>query len=192
MSTNDFAKLAQDKFSFLVSEYSFCCVEATNYVVRFESDKVFVSVRYDASRSFELDVEVGELNVLYGGEERPFNLGEILRLEGAEKKERYTFFQASEPEALTNCTARLALLLSTYGVEFLKGNKYSFKRLSTFREKECNQYALETELTDIRRKVQVAWKDKNYSRVVELYQPVEDVISEAEKKKLAFAKKQIK
>ncbi len=192
MSANEFVKLAKEKFDFLISEYNFRCVEATNYIVRFEDDKVFVSVRYDASRSYELDVEVGQLNVLFNGQERPFNLGEILRLAGVAEKENYTFFQASELSILVNCVTRLASLLSTYAVDFLQNNKFSFKRLSDLREKECNQYELETKLTCIRKEVQIAWKNKDYSKVAELYKPVEYAISDAERKKLTFAQKQVK
>lgn len=192
MSANEFVKLAKDKFGFLISEYNFRCVEATNYIVRFEGDKVFVSVRYDANRSYELDVEIGQLNALFSGQERPFNLGEILRLEGVAEKEYYTFFQANDSSALVNCIARLAFLLSNYAVGLLKNNIFSFKRLSDLREKECNQYELKTKLIHIRKEVRIAWKSKDYSKVAELYKPVEYAISEAEKKKLIFSQKQIK
>lgn len=187
-----FAKLAQDEFSFLVSKYNFRCAAATNYVVRYESDEVFVAVRYDATRSYELDVEIGQLNVLYGGEERPFNLGEVLRLEGVAEKENYTFFQASDSVALTNCVARLSSLLSAHAAELLQNNKFSFKRLSDLREKECDQYELETNLAHIRREAQIAWKNRDYPKVASLYKPVENAISELERKKLVFAQKQMK
>ena len=52
-----------------------------------------MTVRYDANRSYELDVEVCQLGVLFNGRERLFNLGEILRLNGAAEKENYTFFK---------------------------------------------------------------------------------------------------
>ncbi|MDO6705964.1 hypothetical protein [Photobacterium sp. 1_MG-2023] len=192
MSTNNFESLVQKGFSFLVSDYHFRCVEVTNHVVRFESDKVFVAVRYDADRSYELDVEIGELNVLYGGQERPFNMGEILRLEGVAEKERYTFFQASTPSVLANCVAKLSSLLSTYAVELLQHNEFVFKRLSGLRERECDQYELKSKLAHIRREVQISWKNKDYAKVATLYKPVESSISDAEKKKLAFAEKQVK
>lgn len=192
MIASDFANLVQKEFLFLVSDYRFRCIEATHYVVRFESDEVFVAVHYDADRSYELDVEIGELNVLYGGQERPFNLGEVLRLVGVAEKERYMLFQASTPSALAKCLAKLSSLLSAYAIELLQHNKLAFKRLSDLRERECDQYVLETKLARIRREVQIAWKNKDYAKVAELYKPVENAISDAEKKKLAFAEKQVK
>lgn len=191
MITSDFPNLVQKDFSFLVADYRFRCVKATNYAVRFESDEVFVVVHYDAGRSYELDVEIGELNILYNGQERPFNLGEVLRLEGVAEKERYTLFQASTLPALSNCVAKLSSLLSVYAVELLQHDKFAFKRLSDLREKECDQYELEAKLAHIRREVQIAWRNKDYAKVAKLYKPVESAISDAEKKKLAFAEKQL-
>lgn len=192
MIVSDFPSLVQKEFSFLVSDYRFRCVKATNYAVRFESDEIFVVVHYDAGRSYELDVEIGELNVLYGGQERPFNLGEILRLERVTQKEGRALFQANTHSALSNCIARLSSLLSAYAVELLQHNKFAFKRLSGLREKESNQYELETKLTHIRREVEIAWVNKDYARVVKLYKPVEFAISDSEKRRLAFAEKQAK
>lgn len=187
---SDFPNLVQKEFSFLVSDYHFRCVEATSHKVRFESDEVFVVVHYDADRSYELDVELGELNVFYSGQERPFNMGEILRLEGAAKKETYKIFQASTLSALSSCIAKLSSLLSAYAVELLQHNKFAFKRLSNLREKECGQLELQARLSHIRKDVQSAWKKKDYAKVAKLYRSVESAITDAEKKKLAFAEKQ--
>ena len=82
-------------------------------------------------------------------------------------------------------------MVSTYAVEFLQNTEFSFRRLENLCEGECDQYELETKLDHVRRAVQIAWKKKDYLKVAELYKPVEDFISEAEKKKLYFARKQI-
>lgn len=192
MVTIDFPSLVQKEFSFLVSDYLFRCVKGSDREVRFESNEIFVVVHYDIGRSYELGVEIGELNVLYNEQERPFNLGEVLRLEGVEKKENYDTFQANTLPAISNCIAKLALLLSTYAIGLLQYNKFAFRRLSDFREKESDQYELKTKLAHIRREVQIAWKSKDYAKVARLYKPVESTISNAERKKLHFAEKQIK
>ncbi len=189
---SEFIRLVQDKFLFLTSKYGFRCKSSTSDFVRYESDKVFVVVHFDSIRSYEIGVEVGQLEALYNGQERPFNLGEILRLEGVAEKENYTIFQADTSAALESGLSRLALLLSSYAVDYLQNDRFSFKRLSDFREKECNQYELETRLVHIRKEVRKAWENKDYVKVVELYKPVENAITAAEKKKLDFARKKIK
>ncbi|HFD11997.1 MAG TPA: hypothetical protein ENJ32_05980 [Crenotrichaceae bacterium] len=191
MIDKNFPELIQDEFSYLVENYGFHCVSATVFDVRFESDTVFVDVRYDANRSYEIGIEVGQKNVLFDGKERPFNLGEILRLRGVAEKEGYKAFQAADSVSLINCISRLSSWLEIYAVDFLQNDRFSFKRLSDFREKECDQYELETKLSHIRREVQIAWSNKDYLKVLELYQPVESFLSEVEKKKLAFAQRQI-
>jgi len=187
----EFSELAQEKFSFLIDKYRFRCISVTAFDVRYESDKIFVVVHYDANRSYEVGVEIGQKNVLFDGKERPFNLGEVLRLNGVAEKEGYKSFQAVDPVSLIYCLSRLSSWLEVYAIDFLKNDRFSFKRLSDFREKECDQYELETKLSHIRREVQIAWSNKDYSKVSELYKPVENFLSEAEKKKLAFAQRQM-
>jgi hypothetical protein len=188
---NNFTKLAQDKFSFLVDKYGFRCVTATPFYVRFESNKIFVTINYDKNRSYEVDVEIGQKDALFNEMERPFSLSEILREKGVAEKETYKTYQAADPICLANCVSRLSRWLEIYAAEFLQNDRFSFKRLSDFRKKECDQYELETKLFHIRSEVHIAWNKKDYPRVSELYQSVENYLSEAEKKKLTFAKHQI-
>jgi hypothetical protein len=192
MNVSSFVSLVGDNFEFLVIDYGFSRVKESDYQVRFESKNVFVDVRYDADRSYELGVEVGQLKALFDGQERPFNLGEILRVEGVIDKEKYRDFQVSDNVALGNCITKLASLVSSYAKDYLTNNKFSFKRLSDLREKECDQLELKNKLIRIRQEAQSAWKNKDYSRVVDLYRRVENIISESERKKLTFAEKHIK
>lgn len=111
-------------FDSLISEYGFQCVRVEKNRVRFESDKVFVKIGYDAFRSYELDCAVGLLSDK--GQKRPMSLMEILRLANAEKKEFYTIIQASTPERLEKHVPRLADLLERYGREFLLGKHEIF------------------------------------------------------------------
>lgn len=187
-----FSDLVKDKFSFLIHQYSFICADENESCVRFESREVFVSVHYDANRSYEIGVEIGQKDALYSGQERPFNLEEVLRLKGVEEKKGYRTFQAADSTALENCISRFAVWLETYATDLLKNDQFSFKRLSDLREKECDQYELEAKLSHIRREAQVSWSKKDYMKVLELYLPVEKYLSDSEKKKLAFVQRQIK
>ncbi|WP_353666536.1 hypothetical protein [Marinomonas sp. THO17] len=189
MDSGIFGSLVRKSFNFLISEYGFSVVKEDGFQVRFENDDVFLTVHYDANRSYELDVEIGQLKVLFNGEERPFNLGEVLRTERAAEGRGYRALQASDSDALESCITKLAALVSLNAKDYLLDNKFSFKRLSNLREEECNQYELKMKLEGVRREAQMAWQDKDYAKVVSLYKPVESIITEAEKKKLSFAEK---
>ncbi len=188
---DEFLDLVRNQFSFLESEFGFRCVAAGSHSVRFQSEKVFVTIHYDSRRSYELGVEVGQIDLLFDGEERPFTLVEILRMQGVDKREDYTFFQASTSKALAGCIERLAYLLLTYGKELLENNVFYFKSLSAFRERESDRYALQSKLTSVRSKLQKAWNNKDYLKVVELLQPFEKHISDLERKKLEFARRRL-
>ena len=187
--TLEFKNSVVKSFDFLQSDHSFSCVNANEYSVRYESDTVFVSVRFDNGRSFELDVEIGLRGVLYDGQERPFNLGEVLRLKGVEEKEGYTFLQASTQQRLENAINRLSSLLKLYATDLLDGNRFVFKSLADLRLKEGEEYALKRDLKLIRSEVKKAWKEKDFAKVVNLYSPIKSHITAAEKKKLEYAEK---
>ncbi len=187
----DFKDSVLKSFDFLQSAYLFHCVEANDYSVRYENDTVFVVVLFDQGRSFELDVEIGQKGVLYGGQERPFNIGEVLRFKEVEKKEHYSFLQASDQTHLRNAINRLSVLLEKYGDDFLKGNRFAFKSLIDHRINECEEYAAARDLKFIRSEAEKAWREKDYRKVVSLYGPVKSQISGSEKKKLDYAERHL-
>lgn len=191
MVENFFISLVLEKFRFLCIEYKFYVVQKDDYLIRFESNEVFLTVHYDASRSYELDVEIGQLTSLFNGQERPFNLGEILRTEGVAAGKKYKAFQAMAPDVLESCISNLALLVYMNAKSYLLNNAFSFKRLSDFREKECEQYSLKKKLVSVRRDAQVAWSNKDYLKVIALYKSIEPMINEIEKKKLCIAQKYV-
>lgn len=191
MESNVFGALVRENFNFLIAEYGFSLIKESDCQVRFESDHVFVIVHYDAERSYELDVEIGQLKALFNNEERPFNLGEVLRTERVFEGNKYRSFQACSSDILEKGVSKLALLLSLNAKDYLLNNKFSFKRLSDLRKSESDQYELEAKLANIRREAKLAWQKKDYYKVVSLYGAVESMLSSAEKKMLHIAKKNI-
>lgn len=178
-------------FHFLESGYSFHCVDANELCVRYESDKVFVVVRFDNGRSFELDVEIGQRDILYNGKERLFNMGEVLRLKGVEKKEGYSFLQASGQSSLENAIDTLSGYLEKYGNDLLKGNRLTFKSLIDLRLREGEEYAIARDLRFIRHEAEKAWKKRDYRKFVSLYDPIKPYMTGSEKKKLEYAERKL-
>ena len=186
-----FSKHTHKYFDYLVSAYLYQCVGSSEDCVRYENDDVFVNVRFDNGWSYELDVEVGQKGVLFNGQERPFNLGEILRLRGVEKKEKYTFVQTSNQEYLINAIEHLAELLKRYAKDFLQGDQAAFLSITSLRERECEDYEIEQELKSVRNEVAKAWDKKDFEKIIQLYTPVERYITPSEMKKLEYAKNHV-
>ncbi|TMP32586.1 hypothetical protein [Pseudoalteromonas rubra] len=191
MNSIDFENLVNNEFKFLENKYGFSCVSSSLEAARYESSDIFVAIRYDANRSYELGVEIGQLKALFNGQERPFSLNEVLRIHKLKEAGIHSAVQASSHEAVANCLTKMASQLSQYGSDLLSNDVFAYKRLAVQREKECNDYELQTKLLHIRSDAQTAWKNKDYKQVIALFEPVKDELSDAELKKLNYAQKKI-
>jgi hypothetical protein len=66
-----------------------------------------------------------------------------------------------------------------------------FERLRVQRQAWTRDFAREVNLYQARRKLDAAWHDKNYAKIVELLEPICEELTSIELKKLDYAKKQI-
>ena len=180
-------KVATKKFAFLESEYGFKCVKAGPWLVRYQSKLIFIDIRFDGERSYELGCEIGRNDNLRGSLKVPFNFGEVVRSKGYSEKDVVTFFQVTSSENLEKFVKKLADFLITYAQDLLDGSVESFNRVADFREKECEAYALETDLGYMRNQLDHAWKNKNFKKVIKLLEPLKANLKQSELKKLSFA-----
>ena len=181
--------IATKEFNFLDSEYGFKCVKSGPWLVRYRSKLVFIDIRFDGERSYELGCEIGRNDDLRGSLIIPFNLGEIIRSKGHSEKDIKSFFQVTNSESLKKFVKELANQLKTYAHDLLAGSNESFNRVADFRGKECEEYALETELKHMRSQLDITWQKKNYKRVIELLTPLKKNLDQSELKKLNYALK---
>jgi hypothetical protein len=176
-------------FDPLAGQHGLRCVSSTPEIVRFANGKVFLQVRFSASGSFEVGVEVGEIPTSADLSERPFNLAEVLRLQASPDAIYVERLRASRPDVLTCAVERLSVLTEKYAFGLLDGVAADFVRLGEFRGKECVEYALSCDLRYAREDAERAWANKNYLAVVKAYKPFETALTEVERKRLAFAEK---
>lgn len=175
-------------FSFLVDDFCFSCVSQYVTYVRYESDSVFLNV-YHGRSSFELNVEIGERVNKRDMSENPFTIGEILKLVNPGEAKEYRPYQASKAESVKKCVDELAHLVKTYANMALCGDHAFFQEVSGIRRQSSDELLRMWELNRVRREVETAWRDKNFRRVVEIYEPVEKDLTPAEVRKLEYAKK---
>jgi hypothetical protein len=183
-----FAEAVTSTFNFLLEDFSFRCVRKDVTIVRFESNSVFLNV-YHGRISFELNVEIGELTA--GGElpENPFTIGEILHLVNPKEAITYHPYQVHTADSVKRFVAELAQLVKEYAVPALIGDHDFFRRVADVQAKRSNAYMKELRLNRTRTEVETAWHQKNYPRVIELYDSMHEDLTPAEAKRLAYAKK---
>lgn len=191
MNSINFENAVNTEFKFLEYSYGLRCVSTSPVMVRYQNNNVFVVIRYDVNRSYELMVEIGQMQALFNGLERPFSLSEILSFNRVNEANIHSAFQASTPESVANCLTMMANQLSKYGSDFINNDVTAFKRLSEQRDKECNDYELQTKLRYIRNDAQTAWKNNDYKQIIALFEPIKDVLRDSEIKKLNYAYKHI-
>lgn len=177
-------------FSFLIEEYGFQIIETKPTFVRFESPLVFVNV-YHGRLSSELGLEIGPIKQSSSRLESRYSLSDILDSVDKRKEENYTFFQASTKERVKKYVAKAAELVRKYGVDALKGDSATFERLRAIQAHNSQDYLKEIKLGRIRPKAEEAFRRKDYSKVVELLEPVRAELRPSELKKLEYSKKHL-
>lgn len=191
MKPEEFASLVREVFAFLEREYAFAFSWRSGYMVRFDSPRVFVTVVYDATRSYELGVEIGLRAGIEWNIERPFELWTILRSVGQSELFEAKSAVQSRPSDLRKNLEKLADLVRQHASALLIGDIEAFRTLGRQWDADCAAYALETALRYARQNAEKAWKQGKYQEVVKELEPVADHLSPAEQKMLAIARKRV-
>lgn len=184
-----FSKEARRHFDPVAQQFGLTSVVCTESSLRYENDKVFLNVNFDSARSFELGVEIGKKDARYPGP--PFDLAEVLRLRGVQDSLAVNALVVSDPSWLKDALARLADLTMKHASDFLTGNDLSFAQVAKWRNKESAELALASKLRYARADAEAAWIAKDFKKVVKALEPVEAHLSEAEKKRLDYSRKQV-
>jgi hypothetical protein len=195
-----FAAQAAAAFKFLVSDYGFDSPDVRRPTVRvrpmvrddfeevrFESNKVFVSIWRCPSR-LEWDVEVGLLRPKPDQEERFSVLGDLAVLV-APNDDRSRSTPMWPDKLLPRALAERAQMLKECGSSALVGDAPLFEKLSAVRSKRTRAYWLARHVADATTKAADAFRREDWSDVVSLLDPVSADLSPAQRKKLEYARK---
>lgn len=173
-------------FNFLVSDYGYALLpsSATSYVVSYASGSVTVEAMYDASHSFELDIRLS--NTEAGSTIESFSLHEIVHAGGSS---RFRTPQVADERPVANALENCAMVLKEYGDNFLRGDFFSFRRLSKYREQRSTEHEISTTVKMVKAKADLAWQKKNYMDVFSLLDSIRKHLSDADLKKLEYCEK---
>jgi hypothetical protein len=185
-----FPAIVISAFEFLVKDFSFSCVKRDATYVRYESSAAFVNI-YHGRASFELNVEIGERVVDGRVPENSFTIGDILYFVNPQIAEDYRPYQVTNTESVRKFVNELAHLVKDYATPALQGDHAFLQRVSEIQLQRSDNLVRGWELNRVRKDVEIAWRDKDFKRVIQLFEPFEKYLTPAEVKKLEFAKKKI-
>lgn len=178
-------------FHFLIKDYDFKCAKTESTYIRYESDFIFVNV-YHGRRSYELGVEIGKLEKNHPIQENGYSIGEIMDLMDVRKDLKFTFFQASSKDQVQILVRKLAGYVKRYAKPILDGDYGIFEKIRILRKNKSDTYIREIDLRNIREMADIAWRQKDYVKFVELYNQVKDALTSIEAKKLDYARKKLR
>lgn len=179
-----FTEIAKREFSFLESA-GFSLVECSSTELLYQSEAVSVAVRRDP-RDGEVDVYFAPHP---NNERTEHSLTALLALEGIARERRP--FQVYDESLLGPFLEKLAAETQTVAARLLQGDRMAFRRLAVFGKAELDKYWREMNFRHVRPEADNAWHARAFERFIALYAPFEDYLSEAEKAKLAYARRHV-
>jgi len=177
-----FVSVALPAFDFLISEFGYRLVANDRRSnIKYASDRSFVRIDYEYG--FEIEVTVGLLDDPSSAV--PLRL--IVELGGGELE---PLIQASTEERLRTYLPLLAMRLREFGRDALSGNRAVFDTLRRMADAEARATTSDLMQRQLHRKIESAWRDKDYATLVLLLEslpsrtPVDD-------KRLRYAREQL-
>ncbi len=170
------------EFSFLTDKYGFECGLIDNWTVKYTLLDKSISVIYDGSRSYEVDV-------LFEKEEElnSFHLSEFFQYFNESFLLSYMINETSNIE----CTMHdISKHIKSHISEYIN-DPHIFKSLAEQRKINSDKYYIDNELTYIREQATKAWKQRDYMKIVKLFSSKQQYLTSSEVKKLTYAKKML-
>ena len=142
--------------------------------VRYQSSISWLEIWYDR---FSLYVNIGLMN-----SDLKESLWAIKLFKTGEAKS--VSYMASTEEALERGLYRLANYVKLYCDEALTGNIDFYKKVRQELDTANAKAELQSRIHDIEMHAKVAWENKDYAKVVELYDPLRQHLTQAQEKRL--------
>jgi hypothetical protein len=175
--------MAKKAFSFLDGAgFRLAHIEPSH--LRYESPNSVVSIYWDA-RSGELEALVG-LRSSAGQQQDTYSLTDVVGMQGTRTQPA----QVADESRLQPFVDQLADDLRHCAQPALAGDRMFFQRLEAFRHANGEALTRDLQLRQVRSAAEVAWRNQDFAKVTELYSSVERDLSEVEKSKLEYARRQ--
>lgn len=193
-SITDAYKLFEEEvkrnFSFLEHKYDFHLSHIKNIgttkAISYVSSFVYVILFYGAP-AYEPEISFGRLGIDDMQGAYSFNQGDLILLNCCSKWQ----WSNAYPNNLAGLISEFARLLEECGASCLNGNQALFEEMKARRDSAVKVWHQEERAFGIRKDAENAWRKKDYTTIVRLYETITELLTGAESKKLDYAKKQL-
>jgi hypothetical protein len=186
-----FADVAHRTLGVGLESYGFKPAGEEAFRVRFEKPSAsYVEVTYDASRSHEVSIWLGESPA---GPEPPLELADALRATDCDMEdiEFAELIQTADADALGRLLERAAELLRRCANRFLEDEHDAFAAARALRSERAAEYTAQLQNRGILEAADTAWEKQDYGRVHDLLNPIRDSLDDAHRRRLGFAEKRL-
>lgn len=181
----DFNQSARTSFQFLINDYGFKLVKSELTMIRYETDLLFVNI-YHGRSSYELGFECG---LKSKGEESRYRLPTIIKGLLGNAQNIQTSHQASNKEAIINGLRKIANMVRENCNSILKAEDIAFTQIEKAALAEGRELSYKYTIEPIKEKAEQAWKDKDFKKVINLYNSIKNNLTDLEIKRLKYAYK---
>ncbi|MFN8404086.1 MAG: hypothetical protein U0V48_11105 [Anaerolineales bacterium] len=187
-----FKVLVMQEFSFLQKKYGFDFSKESDHRFTAKSSRCLVAIDFDKN---VIGCWIERLDLPQKHPDRGIGVGWIAQYFGF-RDDEIRFL--TREESITQQTKSLANQLREYCKEFLLGNfsqwedikEFVRKQIEIEEEKEKEQ-SLQRLVSDVRYDAETAWKDKNYGKVIDQLEIIEEFLTPSEREKLEYAKRHV-
>ena len=102
---------------------------------------------------------------------------------GVRKDLKFTFFQSSNKDQIKILVRKLAEYVKNYAGPILNGDLAILEKVQILQKEKSDAYIKEMDLRHIRERADIAWKQKDYVKFLEIYSSVEYDLTLVEAKK---------
>jgi hypothetical protein len=185
-----FEEVTRQTVGAVLDAYGYALSAAADFRIRFEKPSSYVEVTYDASRSHEASIWLGELPA---NTEPPLELADVLRATdcGSDDIRFAELIQTSDVAALRQLLERASLLLRKCASDFLEDGPQALDRARALRSERAAAYTAEIRNRPVLEAADAAWAEKEYGRVHDLLYPIRDTLGESHRRRLAFAERKV-
>ena len=195
LAIEEFKKASLEYLTPLAKEFGFNFEEIDSRLFALISETISVKVYFPECHGYDVDLRVSPIfsSDWYSPQEVSFYwVLQFLGLEEFSTSRRTSIEQIKELVQINEGFLRQALPQLISAKSDFWNELPLFIQAQISKENELDkQWLEEQQLSEVRQKIDVAWKAKNYSKVISLFEEMKGNMTVAEIKKLEYARKHI-
>ncbi len=180
-----FKKAVISAFNNIQTRFNFIIIEANDYIVEYTNKIVYLNV-YHEKLSYEIYFEIGKCPEIINNKYN-INLNDIMEVYNIDNGNKI-FFATTNNEVIQTVN-KLVKIVESYCIDGLLGDESFFNYILKEIEKK-HYYKREKLITDnINKKLNIAWRNKEYKLFVNLCNEDEYFLNNIQKRRYLYAVK---